>query len=173
MNRTDRFTAEELRVWRPNIFSWQLILRYLDRQLIRDSGMPHAYYVILVALSAEEDRSLPITRLADVLDFSQSRMSHAVSKIEAAGWVERRPDHTDRRVTAIRLTDQGRAALARASVGHIEEVRRVFFAHLDAEDLVDLERIGAKLLDGLSANQDLPSEFRSGIQRDRRRNDTG
>jgi DNA-binding MarR family transcriptional regulator len=159
MTSSDRFTADELSAWRPNILSWQLIARYLDRQLIRDSGMPHAYYVILVALNAQRDRSLPITQLAEVLDYSQSRMSHAVTKLEASGWVERVADETDRRVSAIRLTEGGRAALASASVGHIQEVRRIFFAYLDGDDLVDLERIGQKLLDGLSSNQDLPSDL--------------
>jgi len=150
------FSSDEMAAWRVNLMTWQIIERGLDRQLQRDSSMPHAYYGILVELNEQQDRSLPITRIASRLDYSQSRMSHAVDRLEEAGWVERLPDAADRRVTSIRLTGQGRLAYARASVGHVAEVRRVFFDALDDRDLADLRRIGAKLFDGLRDGRGVP-----------------
>ncbi|WP_375389046.1 MarR family winged helix-turn-helix transcriptional regulator [uncultured Amnibacterium sp.] len=157
---TAALTDAEMAAWRPNIQAWTLIERCLDQQLRRDADMPHAYYGILLALNAQGDRSMPLTRLATALDYSQSRMSHAIAKLEASGWVERKPDESDRRVSAIGLTGAGRIALRRASAGHLEEVRRTFLAHLDANDLEDLRRIGTKLLDGLT--RDLPETPRFG-----------
>lgn len=146
-----RFTDEELAAWRPNLISWQLIERDLERQLQRDSGMPHAYYAILVVLG--EQHAMPIAALATELDYSPSRMSHAVARLEESGWVERLPDGSDRRVTLLRLTREGRRALAAASVGHVAQVRASFFAHLDERDRADLARIGRKLYDGLTGGR--------------------
>ena len=154
MSSSSRFTDAELSAWKVNILSWQLIERCLDQQLQRDSGMPHAYYAILVTLNDQRDRSLPLTRIAEQLDYSQSRMSHAISRLEESGWVERVSDPDDRRVTLLHLTDVGRRAFAEASVGHIAEVRRVFFSALDDDDLDDLRRIGEKLFSSLTSHRD-------------------
>lgn len=145
MSRSNRLTDDELSAWKINILSWQLIDRCLDQQLQRDAGIPHAYYAILVALNDQKDRSLPLTRVAAQLDYSQSRMSHAVARLEESGWVERISDPDDRRVARLHLTPEGRRALAAASVGHIAEVRRIFFSALDEKDLDDIRRIGSKL----------------------------
>ena len=154
MTSGNRFTDEELAAWRPNLISWQLIERGLERQLQRDSGMPHAYYAILVVLG--EQHSMPLAALAAELDSSPSRMSHAVARLEESGWVERVPDASDRRVTLLRLTGEGRRALAAASVGHVGQVRGSFFVHLDDRDLADLARIGRKLYDGLTGGRPGP-----------------
>jgi DNA-binding MarR family transcriptional regulator len=147
-------TPAEMASWRPNLLSWKIIERELDRQLQRDFGMPHAYYAILVALD-EQTRctSLPLTRLAEELENSKSRMSHAVAKLEKLGWVERVEDATDKRVKWLRLTDAGRTVFLESSIGHSEVVRSVYFAHLDEQDLADLTRIGNKLLDALTADK--------------------
>jgi DNA-binding MarR family transcriptional regulator len=44
--------------------------------------------------------------------------------------VECRPAPADRRATEITLTDQGRDEIARASSGHVDLVRRLFFEGL-------------------------------------------
>lgn len=155
-----RLTETEMSAWQPNIQAWTLIERCLDSQLRRDAGMPHAYYGILLALHAQGRGSVPLTRLAALLDYSQSRMSHAIVKLEASDWVERVDHESDRRVSAVRLTDHGRVVLRRASVGHLQEIRRTFLAHLDDGDLEDLARIGEKLLAGIT--RDLPETPRFG-----------
>ena len=42
----------------------QLVNEELDRQLQRDSGMPHTYYVVLMKLSEAPDRMLRMSELA-------------------------------------------------------------------------------------------------------------
>ena len=43
--------ADEQRTWRAYLAASRVLLDTLDRELQRDSGMPHAYYEILVRLS--------------------------------------------------------------------------------------------------------------------------
>ena len=72
-----------------------------------------AYYLILAMLSEVPGRTLRMSDLAAVTQSSQSRLSHAVSRLERNGWVRRTPCPDDRRSTLAQLTDAGFAALAR------------------------------------------------------------
>ena len=64
----------EQHTWREAIEAWQWLLASVDAQLQRDSGMPLAYYEILVRLSEAPDRSLRMTQLAEASSSSKSRV---------------------------------------------------------------------------------------------------
>ena len=119
----------------------QLVNEELDRQLQRDSGMPHTYYVVLMKLSEAPDRMLRMSELATALNSSQSRLSHAVARLEERGWVRRRPCAEDKRVNWAFLTDKGFAVLAAAAPGHTEAVRQSFFDRLTPEQVRQLAEI--------------------------------
>jgi DNA-binding MarR family transcriptional regulator len=138
--------TDEQHTWRESIQAWQWLLAAVDVQLQRDSGMPLAYYEILVRLSEAPDRSLRMTQLAEASSSSKSRVSHAVARLEERGWVRRMDCPTDRRGQIAMLTDQGFAALAAAAPGHVEQVRRVLFDALSAEQIKQLDEISAAIL---------------------------
>src|SRR5512144_1035334 len=119
--------ADEQRVWRAFLEATRLLFDALDRQVQHDAGMPHAYYEILVRLSEAPDRALRMTELADATLSSRSRLSHAVSRLEEAGWVRRESCPSDRRGAFAVLTDEGVAALAAAAKRHVEAVRTYLF----------------------------------------------
>ena len=54
---------DEQKAWRAWLYSAQLLMDRLDRELIRDTGMPHAYYEILAQLSEPADRMLRMSQL--------------------------------------------------------------------------------------------------------------
>jgi DNA-binding MarR family transcriptional regulator len=137
---------EEQRTWRVFLSATQLLFDQLDRELQRDAKIPHAYYEILVRLSEAPDRALRMSQLADSTLSSRSRLSHAVSRLEEAGWVERRSCPTDRRGQLAVLTDTGFDALAAAAPGHVEGVRQHLFDPLSAEQLESLRDISETLL---------------------------
>lgn len=134
---------DEQRTWRDFLAATQLVNEALDRQLQREAGMPHTYYMILVALSEAPERSMRMSELAARAQSSQSRLSHAVARLEERGWVRRRPCDSDRRGSFAALTDKGFAALADAAPGHVEEVRRSLFDVLTPEQLGQLAEICA------------------------------
>jgi DNA-binding MarR family transcriptional regulator len=138
--------TDEQHTWRESIQAWQWLLAAVDVQLQRDSGMPLAYYEILVRLSEAPDRSLRMTQLAEASSSSKSRVSHAVARLEERGWVRRMECPTDRRGQIAMLTDQGFDALAKAAPGHVEQVRRVLFDALSAEQIRQLDGISAAIL---------------------------
>jgi DNA-binding MarR family transcriptional regulator len=137
--------AGEQRTWRAYLNAHRLLLDAVDAQLRRDSGMPHAYYEILVRLSEEEARALRMTELAEATRMSASRLSHAITRLEEHGWVRRQDCPTDRRGQVAVLTDEGFAALAEAAPGHVEAVRGALFDALDAEQIRHLGEISETL----------------------------
>ena len=145
-------TAEEQATWRAFNTVSRLIEGALDRQLIRDSGMSHAHYATLVALSESEDGVARMGDLAELLQFSPSRMSHTIRRMEADGWVERRRCLTDGRGQEAVLTDGGRAALEQAAPGHVSEVRSLVIDQLSAEEQSTLRTISQLLLDRIEAH---------------------
>lgn len=141
MSETRWLDADEQRVWRAYLNSHRLLLDAVDAQLRRDSGVPHAYYEILVHLSEMPDRAMRMAELAEATRVSASRLSHAIARLEERGWVRREDCPTDRRGQIAVLTDEGFAALAEAAPGHVEAVRRALFDALDAEQIRHLGEI--------------------------------
>ena len=82
---------DEQKAWRAWLYSTQLLQDRLDRDLTHETGISHAYYEILVALSETPERMMRMSELADRCLSSRSRLSHAVSRLEERGWVRRRP----------------------------------------------------------------------------------
>ncbi len=141
--------AEEQRTWRSFLTSSRLLWDRIDRQLQHGSGLPHAYYEILARLSEAPDRTLRMSQLAMSSLSSRSRLSHAVARMEEAGWVTRKPCPSDRRGALAELTDAGMARLEDAARGHVEEVRTLLFDQLSPAQqaaLLDIsDTLGAHL----------------------------
>jgi DNA-binding MarR family transcriptional regulator len=140
-SETRWLNADEQRSWRAYIDANRLINAALDRQLQRDSGMPHTYFEILVRLSEPDGRAMRMSQLADESGSSRSRLSHAVARLEERGWVRREACPTDGRGALAVLTDDGMAALADAAPGHVEQVRRTVLDRLSAEQVKHLGEI--------------------------------
>jgi DNA-binding MarR family transcriptional regulator len=151
--------ADEQQTWRAFMWTSRLINEALDRQLQRDSGMPHAYYMILAMLSEAPDRSMTMTELAAMVRSSPSRLSHAVARLEESGWVRRSKAPSDRRTTIAELTDKGFAALAEAAPGHVEEVRRRLFDPLTRDQTLRLREMLRTLLAELDPEGRTPDIF--------------
>ncbi|MEU8381801.1 MarR family transcriptional regulator [Streptosporangium sp. NPDC048865] len=146
---------DEQRTWRAFLAASQLVQEELDRQLQRDSGMPHAYYAVLVKLSEAPGRMMRMSELAAEVNSSQSRLSHAVKRLEERGWVRREPCAADKRVSWAILTDPGYEVLAAAAPGHVEAVRQTLFDRLTPGQLRQLKEICAAILP--ASNPSAPS----------------
>ena len=138
--------AEEQKAWRAWLYSTQLLTERLNAELQHDTGIPHAYYEILVQLSETPQRMLRMSELADRCLSSRSRLSHAVSRLEERGWIRRRTCEDDARGQLAVLTDEGFAALEAAAPVHVASVRRNLFDQLSPEQVAAMRDIGETLL---------------------------
>jgi DNA-binding MarR family transcriptional regulator len=153
---------DEQRTWRAFLTAQRLLFDRLERQLQRDAGLPHAYYEILVRLSEAPDRTLRMSQLADSSLSSRSRLSHAVARLEAAGWVRRRACAEDRRGSFAELTPEGLAKLEASAPGHVEAVRSDLFDALDRNHQHALREISQALVNHLSDSPPWPADGDAG-----------
>ncbi len=149
MTSTRWLDDDEQRAWRALAGVVLRLPTALDAQLARDSSLTHFAYFVLAMLSEADDRTLPMSELARRASSSQSRLSHAVSRLEGSGWVTRRPCPGNGRVTLATLTDAGFDKVRQAAPGHAAEVVRLVVDDLAPDQLAALaeacERVLARL----------------------------
>ena len=135
--------------WRAFLEASQRLFEELDRELLRDVGMPLAYYQILAMLSEAPARTLRMSDLAVATWSSRSRLSHAVDRLEEKGWVQRVSCPSDRRGAYAVLTDAGFAVLESAAPSHVESVQRHVFDALTPEQATQFGQICRHIADRL------------------------
>jgi len=146
--------AEERRAWLAYIDFSTLLADYLNRQLRRDAGVTHADYTLLTHLSSVPQGALTMSELAERLKITRSRLTHAVTRLQQAGYVDRRDDPANRRNQLAALTAQGRRLLEHAAPSHVEAVRRAVFDALTPEQVRQLAEIGEAINASLQREDD-------------------
>ena len=125
--------ARQQRAWLAYI-RVQLRLTYeMNRQFQTESDLSLGDWDVLTALGASGAGALPITALATQIGWERSRLSHHAKRMAGRGLLELRSSSTDRRATDLVLTAAGRATLERAAPGHVELIKRLFFAGMPGE----------------------------------------
>ncbi|HXZ69319.1 MAG TPA: MarR family transcriptional regulator [Streptosporangiaceae bacterium] len=142
---------EEQQTWRAFVGTCHAFFAAIDAQLQRDTGIPLAYYEILVRLSEAPGHTLRMSQLAEAAASSKSRISHAVARLEERGWIRRRDCPTDRRGQLAELTDEGYAVLVAAAPGHVEQVRRTLFDALTPGQAAQLREISGAIHDAVGS----------------------
>jgi DNA-binding MarR family transcriptional regulator len=140
MTSTRWLDNSEQHTWRAYLDATRLLVRALDGQLTRDSGISFADYELLAVLSEAPDGRLRMSELADAVTTTRSGVTRATTRLVDAGWVKRVKCDDDKRGMSAELTDAGLAKLADASPGHVAAVRELMFDRLTIEDVASLGR---------------------------------
>lgn len=149
----------EQAAWQSLLKATALLDGALDEQLRRDSGINHATFGILASLSGAPDHTLHMQQLASLSRSSQSRLSHAVARLEEDDLVLRSPCPHNRRGVHATLTPQGLALVKAAAPGHVALVRRMVFDRLTASEVAQLTAITGKVVDALAEAGHEVAEF--------------
>lgn len=129
----------EMRAWRGHLrMSW-LVAAAIERDL-RRAGLSHPDYYVLVQLSEAPERRMRMTELAEGIQWSKSRLSHHVDRMQRRGLVRREECESDARGAFACITPAGMRAIRSAAPGHVASVRRHF---VDALSREQLESVGA------------------------------
>jgi DNA-binding MarR family transcriptional regulator len=148
-------SQEEQEEWVAFVLATRLLWRQFEQDLQRSAGMPLAYYEVLSLLSEVRGWAMRMSDLSVILQLSPSRLSHAVSRLEDAGWVRREVCPSDRRGWLAVLTETGMAALEAAAPVHVESVRRHLFDQLAPAQREHLGAISQALISHLAPGLDL------------------
>jgi DNA-binding MarR family transcriptional regulator len=122
-------SKDGLAAWRAFLEAHAAVTRALEADLVRERGMPLAWYDVLVQLS-EAGGSARMQDLARRVLLSKSGLTRLCERMEAAGFVARRPCDDDGRGVEAAITSQGRAALRRAAPVHLRGIERYFAGRL-------------------------------------------
>ncbi|NHT16483.1 MarR family transcriptional regulator [Cellulomonas sp. IC4_254] len=141
----DELAGDDLATWSALATVLEWLPPALDAQLQRDAGITHFEYGVLYALSRADGGTLRMSVLADYANSTLSRLSRAAARLEARGWLRREPDPADGRYTLALLTDDGRAAVAAATPGHVGTVRRLVLDRLTAAQARQLREISLRI----------------------------
>lgn len=141
----DPLSADELDIWAPVATLLERLPTALDAQLQRDSGLTHFEHGILFALDSAPDRTLRLSVLAGYASCTLSRLSRAVSRLEAKGWVRRETDPTDGRFTLGILTQSGHDKVAESTPAHHALIRELVFGSLTAAQTRQLRAISQRI----------------------------
>jgi DNA-binding MarR family transcriptional regulator len=155
MSDTRWLSTEESAAWVRLIALAELLPGALDAQLLRDAGLTHFEYGVLMALGEAPDRTLRMTELASRTNASLPRLSHVARRLEDRGLIERFPCPSDRRATNATITEAGLQLIADAAPGHVETVRQNVLDALTPEQLEQLYSIAGAVLTRLDPDERL------------------
>jgi DNA-binding MarR family transcriptional regulator len=109
------------------------------------AGFPQkpSHSAVFAQITMEGSR---LTDLARGANITPQAMGELVDELEELGYVERRPDPTDRRAKLIVLTDRGKACIA-AGISTIEGIEERITQTLGEQDHRQLRSLLTKLLE--------------------------
>ena len=130
------------RTWAAVLRLHAAVLPRLDRAVTRESGIPLAWYDVLLELREAGGR-LTMGQLGERVVLSRTRVSRLVDELAAAGLVAREPNPHDGRSAYAVLTAAGKRRFLAAARVYLPAIEREFAA-VDATQL-------AAVADGLES----------------------
>jgi DNA-binding MarR family transcriptional regulator len=134
-----------LEAWRSMLRAHASLMRRLDTDLQRETGLALADFDVLAQLAAANGE-LRMTELAERALISRSGMTRRVARLVDEGLVRRDKAGTDARGVIVALTEAGIARLAETAPLHARGVSKLFIDQLDDQELALLERALNKVI---------------------------
>jgi DNA-binding MarR family transcriptional regulator len=134
-----------LEAWRSLLRAHATLVRRLDADLERETGLALADFDVLAQLAAAHGE-LRMTELADRALISRSGMTRRVARLVGEGLVRRADTDADGRGVVVALTEAGIARLAETTPVHARGISKLFVAQLDDRELAILERALGKVI---------------------------
>lgn len=149
---------DEEGAWRAYRRMRALLDLEISRDLATDSGLSDADYDVLSNLSESPDERCRLKALAERMLWTESRLSHHITRMEARGLVRRQRATGDGRGTVVALTDEGRRVLIDAAPGHVASVRRAFIDLMTPEQVTGLRTLAETVIAHLTHTTDPPRD---------------
>jgi DNA-binding MarR family transcriptional regulator len=143
----------QLRAYFALMDSAALLRHRVEQQLRTSADLTYVQFKVLARLGLDSPTgSLRMTELADEVVYSRSGLTYQAGQMENAGLVERHPSPDDDRGVTLSITDAGRARLAKALPGHIEELQQLLFEPLSGPDVIALAALLEPVLEHMRAS---------------------
>ena len=147
---TTRIAQEHLDAWRQLLNVHARLIDRVERALA-DAGLPQlAWYDVLWALERTPGKTLRMGELAEAVTISRSGLTRLVDRIEAEGYLERRPAAGDRRATDVAITSAGTKLLRRMWPVYERVLRETLETNLTKGEAVAVRKALSKISENSS-----------------------
>ena len=140
------------------------LMRTIFDRRVKDLGLTRPQWQALARLNRKPGASQ--SELADMMEIEKAPAGKIIDRMEEKGWIERRPDPTDRRINRIHLTERGTRIvdaiqpIALATVNdaleHLSDAEKARLTAL-------LERVKSRLLDIAENDPSPPLDIRDSL----------
>lgn len=144
------FGAQDRGVWEAFSYAADRVRDALDRRVQTSAGMPPSYFELLIQLRYTPGHRLRMSELATATGSKPSRITHAVNRLERAGWITRDSHPTDGRGSTATLTEQGIEAMDAARPEYTRTVREHVLGPLTPTEQHQLRVLCEKILASFS-----------------------
>ena len=145
-------SPQELRVWHAFRLMGEDVMSRVGRDIAEATGLSGPDFGVLSRLAGLGDGEMRQQRLAEVMGWDKSRLSHQLTRMQQRDLIERRD--ADKRVVLVVLTEHGREKLKAARPIHAASVRRNLLSRLTAEQIETIVRVSNLLGDEDSFSED-------------------
>jgi len=146
----DQATDDERELWRAFFLMRRQLDLTVERRLQADSGISTADFEILSSLVDEPTKRLRAGRIADLIGWEKSRVSHQLNRMEQRNLVRREECGDDGRGVWVALTEAGGNAVVSAAGDHSAVVREYFFDVLSDDEKAALKAMSQRMLDTIN-----------------------
>lgn len=142
-----------VQAWFDQLYAQALVLNRLEQELLTETGLPIAWFEVLVQLGKTPRERQRMSDLARAVLLSKSAITKIVTKMEQVGLLHRDRPEDDLRSTYAVLTDRGRRALATALPIHHRGIHVHYARHLSNDDAATLSRTGRAIANAADATR--------------------
>ncbi|WP_271751190.1 MarR family winged helix-turn-helix transcriptional regulator [Cohnella sp. JJ-181] len=132
-----------MRLWHMWKGSFQLIFGRVIKDMSEHTGLSEGDYGVLDRLDLHGGGQLRQQELADSMDWTKSRLSHHLTRMEQRGLVARKPLDADRGVQVL-ITPEGKSALDEARPVVAKAIRKHFLAYLTEQDVESITKLAGR-----------------------------
>jgi len=136
-------SEEELQIWHMWKSSYKRIFSRVVKDMFDKTGLSEGDFGILDRLDLFGKGNLRQQELADSMDWTKSRLSHHLTRMEKRGLVLREPIETERGVQVI-TTSEGKSALEDARPVVSMAIREYFLDLLTEQDIESITTLEEK-----------------------------
>jgi DNA-binding MarR family transcriptional regulator len=140
---------KRLEAWQAFMAAHRAVVKELAHELEAETGLPLAWYEVLLYLQRAPDQRLRMQELADSVVLTPSGLTRLVDHMEAAGLVRREACPTDRRGSYAVLAKKGYKRLSDTAPVHLRGVEEHFASHLTDHEAAVLSKALGKVLAAL------------------------
>ncbi|MDQ7094742.1 MarR family transcriptional regulator [Desulfosporosinus sp. PR] len=141
---TNELTVEEMRIWHLWKCSFKSIFGRVMKDMSEHTGLSDGDFGVLDRLVHLGNGKLRQQELVDSMEWTKSRLSHHLTRMEQRGLILRKPLDTGRGVQII-ITSAGKSALDSSRPVLSKAIRKHFLEQLSAQDIESITKLAERI----------------------------